>query len=467
MTEPQLDAQGEARDALSSVVADFGPRVLSDPRMLGSRMSDLLPDLPKERQLLLTAAEADVAGELRRHVQEQHLDPNTAVQLVARSLTDRKSIDPTSSMWVATQYAQALGYPVQPGAMPPPRPTPPAGPTLPPQPPPPPQPQPFGGPQTVTTYGYQDPTIGASGGYGGYGQPQPPSGGGGFGQPQAPFGGGGFGQPQPPPGGAGYYPQQPVGGHAPPTGAPQQGTPAWTSPPGPGPKPRKRGLIYGLGAAAAAVVIIAGVGFGTHWFGPGPKPKPTPTLTTPPVTSTSPTPVHTGLSLAPGIAPLDQLLPSDVNPANCNVIKEKAGWGTPGLVKALNCYDSALPNGRIYGYQFDSSANYKASWSDFNTWWPFSPPSGSGCPPSGSNTQGMLPWYDTGSNGNGFYPATSGQTLECGFLGTNGNQPAYAWSFPTEDAYIVALGNPNMSLSGLQTWWAANADPNSSPSPSP
>lgn len=444
MTEQQLDAQGEARDALSSVVADFGPRVLSDPRMLGSRMSDLLPDLPKERQLLLTAAEADVAGELRRHVQEQHLDPNTAVQLVARSLTDRKSIDPVSSMWVATQYAQALGYPVQPGAMPPPvRPTP----------PPQPQPQPFGQ-DTVTTYGYQDPTIGASGGYGGYAQPQPPSGGGGY-----------YSQPQPPSGGAGYYPQQPVGGHAPPTGAPQQGTPAWTTPPPS--KPRNRGLIYGLGAAAAAVVIFVAVGFGTHWFGPGPKSKPTPPPTTPPISSTSPVPTHTGLSLAAGIAPLVQLLPSDVNPANCHVIKQKAGWGTPGLVKSLNCYDSALPNGRIYAYQFDSTTDYKASWSDFNTWWPFKPPSRSGCPPSGSNTQGTIPWYDTGSSGNGYYPATSGQTLECGFLGTNGNQPAYAWSFPTEDAYIVALGNPNMSLSALQTWWGNNADPDSSPSPSP
>ncbi|HSZ28502.1 MAG TPA: hypothetical protein VK784_01940, partial [Pseudonocardiaceae bacterium] len=253
MTEQQLDAQGEARDALSSVVADFGPRVLSDPRMLGSRMSDLLPDLPKERQLLITAAEADVAGELARHVQEQHLDPNTAVQLVAGSLTDRKSIDPVSSMWVATQYARALGYPVQPGAMPPP-----VRPTPPPQPPP----QPFGQ-QTVTSYGYQDPTIGASGGHGGYAQPQPPSGGAGY-----------YPQPQPPSGGAGYYPQQPVGGHAPPTGTPQQGTPAWTTPPPS--KPRNRGLIYGLGAAAAAVVIFVAVGFGTNWFGPGPKPKPTP-----------------------------------------------------------------------------------------------------------------------------------------------------------------------------------------------
>ena len=116
MTEQQLDAQGEAHEALGSVVNDYGQRVLSDPRMIGNLVTDLLPDLPKERSLLVTAAEADVAGELRRHVQEQHLDPNTAVQLVARSLTDRKSIDPVSSMWVATQYAQALGYPVQPGA---------------------------------------------------------------------------------------------------------------------------------------------------------------------------------------------------------------------------------------------------------------------------------------------------------------------------------------------------------------
>lgn len=455
MTEQQLDAQGEARDALSSVVADFGPRVLSDPRMLGSRMSDLLPDLPKERQLLITAAEADVAGELARHVQEQHLDPNTAVQLVAGSLTDRKSIDPVSSMWVATQYARALGYPVQPGAMPPPvRST------------PPPQPQPSGQ-QTVTSYGYQDPTIGAtgaSGGYGGPAQPQPPSGGGGYAQPQPPPGGGGFySQPQPPSGGPGYYPQQPVGGYAAPTGAPQQGTPAWTTPPPS--KPRNRKLIYGLGGGAAAVVVAIVVG--VSLVGPGPKPKPTPPPTTPPVTSTSPvpTPTHSGLALAPGIAPLVQLLPSDVNPPNCHPIKQKAGWGTPGLVEQLNCYDSALPNGRIYGYQFDSSTDYKASWSDFNTWWPFKPASGSGCPPSSGHTQGTTPWNDTGSNGASYYPSVTGQTLECGFLGSNDNQPAYAWSFPTEDAYIVALGNPNMSLSALQTWWANNSEPAASPSP--
>ena len=47
MTEPQLDARGEAHQALSSVVAAYGPPVLSNPRMLGSLVTDLLPDLPR------------------------------------------------------------------------------------------------------------------------------------------------------------------------------------------------------------------------------------------------------------------------------------------------------------------------------------------------------------------------------------------------------------------------------------
>ncbi len=123
--ERQLDSQGEAHEALSTVVADYGQRVLSDPRMIANLVTDLLPDLPRERSLLVTAAEADVAGELSQRVQDQHLDPDTAVHLVARSLTDRRAIDPGASMWVTTEYARALGYPVRPGAQPSPWPAPP------------------------------------------------------------------------------------------------------------------------------------------------------------------------------------------------------------------------------------------------------------------------------------------------------------------------------------------------------
>ena len=110
----QLDTQGEAHEALGTAVASYGQRVLSDPHTLGNLVADLLPDLPRERSLLVTAAEAGIAAEMRQHVEEQHIDPDTAAQLVARSLSERRAIDPAASMWVASEYAQALGYQVRP-----------------------------------------------------------------------------------------------------------------------------------------------------------------------------------------------------------------------------------------------------------------------------------------------------------------------------------------------------------------
>src|SRR5215813_4709410 len=113
MSQP-LDAQGEAHQALGTAVASYGPRVLSDPHTLGNFVADLLPDLPRERSLLVTGAEADIAAEMRQHVEEQHIDPDTAVQLVASALSERRAIDPAAGCWVASEYAQALGYQVRP-----------------------------------------------------------------------------------------------------------------------------------------------------------------------------------------------------------------------------------------------------------------------------------------------------------------------------------------------------------------
>ena len=110
----QLDTRGEAHEALGTAVASYGQRVLSDPHTLGNLVADLLPDLPRERSLLVTGAEAGIAGEMRQHVEEQHIDPDTAVQLVARALSERRAIDPAAGMWVASEYAQALGYQVRP-----------------------------------------------------------------------------------------------------------------------------------------------------------------------------------------------------------------------------------------------------------------------------------------------------------------------------------------------------------------
>jgi Protein phosphatase 2C len=120
----QLDTQGEAHQALGTAVASYGQRVLSDPHTLGNLVTDLLPDLPRERSLLVTGAEAGVAAEMRQHVEEQHIDPDTAVQLVASALSERRAIDPAAGLWVASEYAQALGYQVRPytSAVPPGRP---------------------------------------------------------------------------------------------------------------------------------------------------------------------------------------------------------------------------------------------------------------------------------------------------------------------------------------------------------
>jgi len=110
----QLDAQGEAHDALGTAVASYGQRVLSDPRTLGNLVTDLLPDLPRERSLLVTGAEAGIAATMREHVEEQHIDPDTAVQLVGSALSKRRGIDPAAGRWVAAEYARALGYQIRP-----------------------------------------------------------------------------------------------------------------------------------------------------------------------------------------------------------------------------------------------------------------------------------------------------------------------------------------------------------------
>lgn len=118
MSGDSFDANGEAHEALSTAVNSYGARVLGDSRILGNLVGDLLPDMPRERSLLVAAAEAGVAAELTQHVEGQHLDVETAIALVARSLTENRLLDPAASIWVTTEYAQALGYQVGPQAAP-------------------------------------------------------------------------------------------------------------------------------------------------------------------------------------------------------------------------------------------------------------------------------------------------------------------------------------------------------------
>jgi hypothetical protein len=238
----------------------------------------------------------------------------------------------------------------------------------------------------------------------------------------------------------------------------------------PTPPPKKKrnlGPILAAGGTALVVVIFFAVA-AVAKIPPFSHSKATPTSTPSPRhhTTAPPRPHPTGPTLAAGVAPLMQLLPSDVNPGNCGKAA-KPGWATPGLVTSLSCYDSGLSDSgsTIFAYQMDNSTDYQMSWSNFNTFAGFNPNASSSCPPSGSATVGQIAWNDTSANN--WFPSATGQIIECGPLSNSKNQavPGYAWSFPSEDAYIVAIGSPTTTWSAVKQWWVNNSEPNASPKP--
>jgi hypothetical protein len=431
----QLDAQGEAHEALGTAVASYGPRVLSDPHTLGNFVADLLPDLPRERSLLVTGAEADVAAEMKQHVEDQHIDPDTAVQLVARTLSERRAIDPAAGLWVAAEYAQALGYQIQPRT-----------------------PAVSSGPPPVSPQSW--PPAGQ--------MPQRPPGQ--FWQPSLPQ------QPWTPPG--------PAAQSWPPAGPPPQSWPPAGPPPGQSWPPvqsssgtpksswtgRKLGLIAGgtvialLGGYLIAAVFVHTVPFANTKARPAAassafhSARPAPEATQPA------TPAPTGPVAAAGVASLMQLLPSDIDdPATqCQNDPPPYSWDMTGRVAALQCSDPGLPKGsEFHAYQLDSDAHYLASWQSFNKVIGFNAAQAGGdCPPA-KGGQGTVPMHSK------WFPPRAGQLLECLMVpDDNGRpRPVITWTFPTEDTFAAAVGPPNSSIAPLIDWFTRASMPMASPSP--
>ena len=434
----QLDTQGEAHDALGSAVNSYGQRVLNDPHILGNLVTDLLPDLPRERNLLVTGAEAGVAADITQHVEEQHIDPDTAVQLAARTLSERRAIDPAASMWVASEYAQALGYRVRPPAE--------AAQASQPQ-------ATAAGPPTMTALSGQPTPV----------TTPPPS--------QEPV-------TQDPQWQAAQSPQ------GAPVTQPPQAPPPWPSwnaqqqgPSGPSTQPdhgrpptgrngRKIGFIAGGTVAGLVVVflIVAAVA-GIAPFNSSAKNNAAPPAThsatpTKPVHTGTPTPTSTPtLTLAKGVTPLLALLPQDISDptTQCTTVK-KPDWTSPGLVYGYSCTDPDVPNGSVSAYQMDNLTDYNATWKNFNSWSSFDvSTAGTNCPPASSGTQGITPW-----NSKAGFPQRQDQVLEC-WTGANA-APIYVWTLPTQDAFIVAVGADGSSFKALNNWWTSN---NSSPANTP
>jgi hypothetical protein len=503
MSGETFDAQGRAQQALRGAVSSYGPGVLSNPGVLNG----LLPDSSRERNLVLTAAEAGVARELTKHVEQQRLEVGTAITMVAVALSSHRFIDIEGATWIATEYARALGYSV-PGAAPSPaqanlaayqptatidrsRLSPPGTPFPGGQPPgaQPRAPQPPGAqPPVPQPPGAQPPGAQPPGGQPPVAQPQvpqppgvqppqasPPA----YQQPPSY-------QPQPgyqaPPGAQPGY--QPPGGYQPQGGYPPgyQGSPSpvppspqWPGQPGgpPGGRRSRRGLLIGGIGGGVVVVVIAIIAI---LAASSPSPKPTPVasgtavaptqsvgLTVPPgPATTAPTgPASTTpatgptSSLAPGATPVDQLLPSGINDTatQCQPVQQPLPFAAPGLVTAIRCADPNLPKGTVFGFQSDSTAHYQTTWQNYNKWLGFdAATAGSNCPPTGSNPQGVTEWKPDSQ------PSYSKrQVLECGTLGKGAaSQPVYIWSFPKDDAFLVAQASHATTFKTLDTWWTNN-----------
>jgi hypothetical protein len=110
MADMPWEHAAEARAALNAIVTDpeHGAEALSSPRTMSNLLKDLLPDAPREKNLLVAAAEAGLADTLRGHV-AQGMDSSTAIRLTASTFSDSTPLTPDACSWVAGEIAVALG----------------------------------------------------------------------------------------------------------------------------------------------------------------------------------------------------------------------------------------------------------------------------------------------------------------------------------------------------------------------
>jgi hypothetical protein len=110
MSEISWEHASEAREALQAIVSDpeHGAAALSSPQTMSNLLKDLLPDAPREKSILVAAAEAGLADSLRDHM-SQGANPDMAVRLTASSFAATTPYPPDACDWVTDEIAIALG----------------------------------------------------------------------------------------------------------------------------------------------------------------------------------------------------------------------------------------------------------------------------------------------------------------------------------------------------------------------
>ena len=146
---------------------------------------------------------------------------------------------------------------------------------------------------------------------------------------------------------------------------------------------------------------------------------------------------------------LIQLMPGDLarNSQECHNAAPSNPWTMRGLILELKCTVPELP-GTVYAYQLDNATDYETAWQNFNQWWRFLPArAGKGCPPKGAS-EGID--TSTGSE----LPQANLTVTECGMQAPSSGKivPAYAWGWPSFDAFVLAQAASGSSFSALHSW---------------
>lgn len=115
MASAPWDPRGEALNALRTIAADpqYGAEALASAPMMTNLLKDMLPDAPREANVLITAAGAGVPTALQGYL-AQGMDVGTATQLAAGTLAERTALTADACAWATSSLATALLPPVAP-----------------------------------------------------------------------------------------------------------------------------------------------------------------------------------------------------------------------------------------------------------------------------------------------------------------------------------------------------------------
>ena len=113
MAAAQFEHADQARVALRAIVAEHGPEVLAQPTTLANLLADLLPESPRIARIFVAAAQDNIAGEMRQHTSDG-MDGETASRLAASTFASVTMFSPDACVWVAGEFALALGLTVEP-----------------------------------------------------------------------------------------------------------------------------------------------------------------------------------------------------------------------------------------------------------------------------------------------------------------------------------------------------------------